>query len=86
MPYRLISARDGPLASGTKVSSAVLRINRDEARALVEKYEQGKGAEVDSDSEQLLLRYFAENTSEPEDIELSRRLDEALKSAASRSS
>jgi len=73
------NAREGPAQRPDDIAGPVLGLSRAEVAELVSRLEQG--ADIDSDSQQLLLRYFSAHTTDPEDIALSRRFDTALRSA-----
>lgn len=67
--------REGPEQGAPRIRGVVLGLKREEVEAAVEKFERGQCGDVDSDTVQLLERYFLQH---PEESELSARYDQAL--------
>lgn len=80
MKERIQNAREGPQGQRQSVRNLVRRLDKTQAEAAVAMFEMGKGTEVDSDTVQLLERYFLEHD---DAADLSHRYDEALKKYAS---
>ncbi len=76
MKERIAGAGKVARTSSERIRGAVISITRDQAEAVVVQFEEGNGTEVDSDTVQLLERFFLERD---DAADLSQRFDEALK-------